>query len=569
MTRTRGILALLLALCTVIVTGCAGFPTGGPPEYGMENGGTGDGSQNVAFIPNRPQPGATPQQIVEGFIDAGSGPGVTGNWDVAREFLAPSIADDWAPEVSVIVDERAERDYVETQEGVVDFASEVVASVDDKGAYERADLSPGSWSFRLEKQSDGEWRITEAPNGIWLDEAQFPTVFHRYPLMYFDRSWQYLVPDVRWFPVTKAAGSIADALVNKPPSEWLVDSIYTAFPDGVTVVPSVLVDDDGVAEVALLGGVLGANREALDRMLTQLEESLRTAGVTEVVMTVESTPVDAEPVAVRSTRVPAAPLVLTEAGFGFLTGDEIDKIPGLSAAVENVPAISVQIGPERDLAAARLDSGAVVRLNAGGTEAETLDTRSGLVDPTIDGYGTVWSVPRDDPGAVHAYLPGGDVVEVADAWSGATEIAAMALSRDGTRIAAVVSAGGRAALWVAGVVRNEDGLPVRLGTPVPQLAVVGGAVIGVTRIGVTWIDDVTVGVLSSGDAESAVLEQVVGGPTSFSTAASDIASIAGGTGISSLRLRADDGTLYVKRGTAWQPTATGILLLATQQGAPQ
>ncbi len=48
-----------------------------------------------------------------------------------------------------------------------------------------------------------------------------------------------------------------------------------------------------------------------------------------------------------------------------------------------------------------------------------------------------------------------------------------------------------------------------------------------------------------------------------------MASIAGGTGISSLRLRADDGTLYVKRGTAWQPTATGILVLATQQGAPQ
>ena len=568
MNRTRGLLALLLAV-GALITGCAGFPTDQPPQYGLQNGGTGDGSQNVAFIPNRPQPGATPQQIVEGFIDAGSGPGVTGNWDVAREFLAPSIADEWDPGAGVIVDERAERDYVETQEGVVDFASEVVASVDDKGAYERADVSPGSWPFRLEKQPDGEWRITEAPNGIWLDEAQFPTVFHRYPLMYFDRSWQYLVPDVRWFPVTKAAGSIAVALVNEPPSEWLVDSVYTAFPDGVLAAPSVLVDDDGVAEVALSEGLLGANREALDRMLTQLEESLRTAGVSEVVMTVDSTPVDAEPVAVRSTRVPAAPLVLTEAGFGFLTGDEVDKIPGLSAAVESVAPLSVQVGPEQDLAAARLESGAVARLSSAGTEPEILDTRSGLVDPTIDGYGTVWSVPRNEPGAVLAYLSSGDVVEVADAWSGATEIAGMALSRDGARIAAVVSAGGRTVLWVAGVVRDEDGVPVRLGTPVPQLAAVGGAVVGDTRIGVTWIDEVTVGVLSSGDSESTVLDQVVGGPTSLSVATSGLASIAGGTGISSLRLRADDGTLYVKRGTAWQPTATGVLVLATQQGAPQ
>lgn len=567
MTRARGTLALLLALCAVVVSGCAGFPTSGPPEYGLQNGGTGNGSQNVQFIPNRPQPGATPEQIVEGFVDAGSGPGVTGDWAVAREFLAPSFRETWRPEAGVIVDERAERDYVATGEGVVDFASEVVATVDDKGAYERADLSPGNWTFRLEQQADGEWRITEAPEGIWLDAEQFPTVFHRYPLMYFDPSKRYLVPDVRWFPVTKAAGSITDALVNKPPSEWLAGSVFTAFPDGVTAVPAVPVDADGVADVALSEEMLAADSTAQNRMLTQLEESLRPAGVTEVVMTVNSAPLDAEPVAVRSTRVPAAPLVLTEQGFGFLTGDEIDKIPGLSAAVEANAPVSVQVGAQRDLAAAKLATGAVVRLNSAGTEPEPFDTRAGLIDPVIDDSGAVWSVPQDEPSALRALLPGGDVVEIADAWSEAAAIAGMALSRDGTRIAAVVSAGGRTVLWVAGVVREDD-VPVRLGTPMP-LAVVGGALVGVTDIGVTWIDDVTVGVLSGGDTESHVVEQLVGGPTSASTAAPAMASIAGGNGISSLRLRADDGTLYVKRGTAWQPTATGILVLATQQGVPQ
>ena len=87
MTRVRGILALLLTMCALAVTGCAGFATSGPPQYGLEIGSTDDSSGNVAFIPNRPQPGASPAQIVEGFIDAGSGPGVRGNWEVAREFL--------------------------------------------------------------------------------------------------------------------------------------------------------------------------------------------------------------------------------------------------------------------------------------------------------------------------------------------------------------------------------------------------------------------------------------------------------------------------------------------------
>ncbi len=38
--------------------------------------------------------------------------------------------------------------------------------------------------------------------------------------------------------------------------------------------------------------------------------------------------------------------------------------------------------------------------------------------------------------------------------------------------------------------------------------------------------------------------------------------------MSTVRLRAEDGTLYIKRGTSWQPTATGVLVLATQQGSP-
>ena len=88
-------------------------------------------------------------------------------------------------------------------------------------------------------------------------------------------------------------------------------------------------------------------------------------------------------------------------------------------------------------------------------------------------------------------------------------------------------------------------------------------------IGLAWLDDGSVGVLS-GDAEgSSILEQVVGGAGTRSSASAGMVTIAGGTSLSSARLRADDGTLYVKRGTGWQPTASDVLLLATQQGAPE
>ena len=70
--------------------------------------------------------------------------------------------------------------------------------------------------------------------------------------------------------------------------------------------------------------------------------------------------------------------------------------------------------PEREFAAARLGSGEVARLSSASTDAESLDTRGGLVDPVIDGFGIVWSVPREEPAALRAFLPGGDVREVAD-----------------------------------------------------------------------------------------------------------------------------------------------------------
>ena len=562
MTRRRGILASVLTVVALLLTACTGLPTSGPVNYGLTPE-TGADSEDISFfLPDRPQPGASPEQIVEGFIRAGSGPGLGATWSRAREFLAPELQASWKPDAGVTIDVFEDRDYNEPTVGVVDLSLAAVATVDDKGSYERAEVAGRSLSFELAEQEDGEWRITAAPDGVVLDRDEFPTVFNRYAVMYFDPTWEYLVPDARWFPTTNAAASVTNALVNQPVSEWLLESVATAFPESVTAVASVPVSS-GVAEVDLSEAALAADTVTLNRMMTQLEASLATARVSQVELSVESTPIVAEAVPTRSTRVTGAPLVLVEQGFGFLTGDELEPVPGLSEVVEDVLPVAMQVAPDRDLAAARLTTGEVLRLSADGGR-DVLDQRAALVDPTIDPFGYVWSVPRDQPAAVRASPADGSApIEIADAWPGATQIASMSVSRDGTRIAALVTAGGRTAIWVAGIVRDTDQVPVRIGLPV-QLGTTSQ-----TGRGLAWLDDLSIGVLS-GDAEgSIVLEQVIGGPSSAATAAAGIASIAGGTSLSAVRLRAEDGTLYIKRGTSWQPTATGVLVLATQQGAPQ
>lgn len=559
MTR-RGTLSAAALAVALLLSSCAGLPTSGPVSAGLETDSEA-APPDFSFLPDRPVPGASPEEIVAGFIRAGSGPGANGDWERAREFLAPEIRSTWNPWASVTIDLSGDRVYSSTDQGSVSLSFVTVASVNENGTYEKTDEESSSLPFELARQEDGEWRITEAHDGIMLDRDVFPRVFRDYAVMYFDSSWEYLVPDVRWFPTANAPSRITTALVNRPRSEWLAESVRTAFPESVEASPSVPFDS-GVAEVELSPSALAVPSTTMDRMLTQLEASLASAGVSEVELSVGGTPVAAEPVPVRSTRVTGPPLVLIEEGFGFLIGDELETVPGLTQVISTVSPVSIQVTAARDVAALRLADGTVARQSSDGS-SDLLDDRPDLIDPTIDPFEVVWSVPRTQPAALAAFLRDGTQVEVADAWPGATQIAAMAVSRDGSRIAAVVTAGARSAVWVAGVIRSDEA-PLRLGAPIPI-----GSIFG-TGVGLAWLDDNTVGVVSHDDESSVVLEQLVGGPAiSTTTAPVGIASIAGGNAISTVRLRGEDGALYIRRGTNWQQSASDILVLATQQGTPQ
>lgn len=557
MTRRRGILAALVA-AVLALTACAGLPVEGSVNVGLPAGSGGE-VPTFAFRPESPQPGATPEQIVDGFLRAGAGP--ADRWSVAREYLAPDAR--WLPRAGVTIDIAGERSSTVTDDGHVTVDLTPVATVDAAGAYEPSDAGPTVLTFSLE-QVEGEWRITQAPDGIVLDQDQFTNVFRKYSIMYFDPSWTYLVPDVRWFTPTSIATQIAEALVDGEPSPWLADAIVTAFPEGTALAQRSVPVVAGTAQVDLTAEALEADQVTLDRMQTQLEMSLATASVPAAEMSVGPAVLDASVIPTRATRVAALPLVLTDAGFGYLAGDELTPIDGLSEAMADVPAVAVQVSPDQDFAGVRLDDDTIGRVEAG-IGLDPLDTRAALADPTVDPHGYVWSVPHADPAALRAYAPDGTSVDVADAWPDATHLAGMSISRDGTRIAAVVTSGGRTSIWIAGIVRDAEGAPERLGAPFT----LGWA--EAAGVGVAWIDDVYLGVLTRDDDETVVIEQLVGGQqtTTIGPSTSVASSIAGGTSTSPVRLRTDDGGLLIKRGANWQQTATGILVLATLQGMPQ
>lgn len=553
--RPAAVLALLLA---VLLSACTGLPTSGPVVAGESIDDEG-GSVDFSFLPDAPPPGATPEQIVSGFLAAGSGP--RDDWGTARQFLSPDARSTWQPTARATIDLPGERMFSTSADGTVTVTVTPEADVDATGALSMVDGGSMPLSFRL-VEVDGEWRISQAPDGVVLDRARFQAVFREYSVMYFDPTWSYLVPDRRWFPATNAATHIAEALIDGEPSPWLAGSVSSAFPSNLELATRAVPLESGIAQVPLSQSALAIVPDTRNRMQAQLEASLQSAGVIGAQMSVDGEPVAAQAVEVRPIRVDVRPLVLTDDAFGFLSGSEIEPIAGLSPAITGLDPVAVQVDADRTAAAVRSAAGAVLRVESDGT-FEVVDERSGLVDPSIDPRGYIWSVPAGSPASMTATGPDGAAVSLTDAWPGASQISAIDVSRDGTRMAALVRDGSRPALWVAGILRDENGVPVGLGDR-EVVTVLPGA-----GLDVGWVDGSTIAVLAQDGDDTVVVSQSIGGFDDTLTAPPGAVSLAAASQVRAVRVLDGAGVLSAQKGQTWSTVAGGVRVLATQQGAPR
>ncbi len=559
--RRSGILVVLAGLLALVLSACAGLPVSGPVKLGRSAAEAGE-DPPVFYVPAGPSIGMTPQQVVEGFIAAGSGP--RDDWGTAQLFLTEDFRQEWEPTAGVTVYSPGQRTVTEPAPGEITVEIAPEASVDATGAYAVTGGPPVSLNYRLE-QVDGEWRISEAPGGIVLDRNRFASVFRSYPLMFFDPSWTYLVPDQRWFAVENAATRIAEALIGGGPSPWLARSVVTSFTQSAGLASASVPVRSQVAEVPLRAAARDLDRLTLDRMQAQLEASLEAAGVARVQMLVDGQPLPASAVPVRSTRVDARTLVLAGGVFGFVSGAEIEQMPGLGPAVQDVAldvgVDAVEVDADRRTAAVRTADGEVRRV-LDDRRWQTLDGRDGLIAPTMDDLGHIYTVPADAPSAVVAYAADGTSREITGAWPTATRVSAMRVSRDGTRIAALVRDGTQTAVWIAGIVRDDDA-PRQLSDP-QTLGVLSGE-----GIDLTWLDGSTLALLVESEGQRYVVEQPIGGPSSPTRAPEAVDAIAGGNASGEVRVLDVDGRLYGQRGVTWSPMVADVTVLAVQRGIPR
>ncbi|WP_067250423.1 LpqB family beta-propeller domain-containing protein [Microbacterium resistens] len=563
----RVIRSAVVALLALSLAACASLPTTGEVRPGNSGDGASDES-DLTYLARGPSDGADPEQIVRGFIDAAANP--ADNWDVARSFLIGPFQESWKPNAGATIDASAERRYAgptpeaDTDETSVRLAIQQSATIDQNGSYSVAS-GAAEVSYELKKDDAGQWRIARAPDGILLDARTFAAedVLRPYPVVYFDATWTYLVPDVRWFPKRKnTASRIVQALVAGAPSPWLVESVRTAFTGDVELGRETVSVDAQIAEVDLSQAALGVDDVTLARMRTQLERSLAAVGVLQVRLTVNGTELGTSAAPFSSTTVDTRPLVLTEDGFGYLSGSEVSPIDGVSGPIARFPE------PISSITASGAASRAIVQTTGGrvyavsGEQVDELDSRPGLIRPSLDPYGFTWTVPRTSPGGVQVWSPA-VVSHPLPAFEDAQGISALAVSRDGARVAVALSVGSQVRIEVAGIERDAKGEPTGVGRPY----FVAGRVPGEVR-DLVWLDDRTLGILAEDDGRPELIEQMVGGPSTTTDTPVAAQAVAPAAPVSNVRLRGDDGALWMRSGTTWSSERAGVQVLATQIDSP-
>jgi hypothetical protein len=245
--------------------------------------------------------------------------------------------------------------------------------------------------------------------------------------------------------------------------------------------------------------------------------------------------------------------------FGFLDTASVIPISGLSELIEPLNPSAVSVATSLALAAARTAAGVVLVRST--TGVSVLDARPNLISPSVDPYNYIWSVPASAPSELLVFSTDGKATPLSTPWPNASSIVSLNISRDGTRLIALMSENGRSRFVAASIQRGDRNFPVAIGTPV-DLAVGSG-----TPLDAAWVDPSTVVSLVQGaDGSSLLVSQAIGGQSADLPAGVPVVSLAGANVITQLRTRGADGSLYALRGsTYWQLIAGKVSALATMQ----
>lgn len=552
-TKSRVLRAAGIMLATLLLVGCNAIPSAGPVKVGLTD--LEQAEQFFQFNPVGPIEGSSQEDIVRGFVLAATSS--ADDYSVAREYLAADYVEQWDPDYGVLIDDGS-RPYRSDGEDAGILSLAAVAKVDSNGLLLPVEPGPTT-DMRFEfERVDNEWRIASAPAGIILDRTTFTAIWSSHELNFIGAGG-YLVPETRWFLrraaiVTEVVGALLEG-----PGERMSNSVHSGIPTGTTLVSGAVPIVEGRAKIDLSGDLLQAAPDTLNEIYLQFKQTLQgIAGVSGFDLLVDGTSLrvaeNGLPSAPPSATDVANPSVLADDTFGTLIGGELREMAGLSAPIVGLDPDAITLARDETFAVVRNADG-VSRVDA--ENITLVDGRADQIAPSIDMLGFVWTAQKGAVNSLQVTAADGSVVQVSAPWLDGRQPVAVRLSPDGTRIAALVPSGEDSAVLVAGVIRDDAGMPLQTTAEADtQLWTTG------SPLDFDWIDQVKFAALTDLGNASKV---TVSGPGIFSSEQGSVPGgrqLSGGGIRSQLRVLGLDGDLYASQGSGWQRGENEVDVLA-------
>jgi hypothetical protein len=546
---------IALTLLSALLTGCAQLPTTVDIKSGPELIAP-EAADFSYYIPNGPAVGASLQEIVSGFLAAGTGP--QNDYSVAREFLTDEFAQRWNPAGEVLIRDGAPG-YTASGENALLVDVRVSASVDEHGRYlENQEPEQISLRFTLERQA-GEWRISGAPNLTVVTSPVFSVVFNAFQVFFFNNTENALVSDLRWFPSRASTGTkLVNALLDGP-SAHLAQGVTSVIPPGTKLTIDAVNVEDGVAQVDFDSTALEA--DVLDRrlMLTQLRATLmQLSGVNDVQVSINSSPQEIVPANLQTASVGGAAFYMINTGIYRVTGASENVIRGTSGFFSADSVTDFDIKDDGDWLAYATATGVTLVDNIGlSGKSQLVSQQSNVSNLFFDAKGYLWVVPTAGSEPIEIIATNGERKYLFD--NSQVTRSDFRPSPAGARIATLDTTSEFKKVQTYSVLRDLAGWPIRLepgGVVNPSIGIV---------LSFTWQSADTLRVLEQTNSGlTSISDYPITGPRSLlSNPPVTGAEIFTGTAGLSTYLVAENGEIWVLTGSAWRRVANNALLVAT------
>lgn len=466
----------------LVLGGCAGLPRSGPVERVADAPGQIRVTEHN--VPAGPKPGATPQQVVKGYLDAMLAyPEAT---SIVESFLTSEARAGWSSSSGIAVYSRltSKVGTVTSKAAEVRIRTRETLTIDRLG---RATVATTDRNRTIElKRVDGEWRVANPVQGYLVSKRFADEHLRSYPLWFFDESGTRLVPELAHAIVMEQLPLVLVRRLAAGPQESTLRTFVPPSSDLRVKMTGHVVEID----------IQGRPEGPEDKLTAQLLSSLRGApgldGVRILVEGVLQGEFDTSDAVVGFGAGPSAlRFFAIRSGRVVEIAQQTRPISGpWGKAVGDAVAIAV----DGTLIAARMRDGSTVTVGprAGG-ETTTL-TGSGFVDPTWDVDRGLWLV--DNPGGAARVRVWRGGVTRAVATDALGEVQSFAVSPDRSHYAAVVQSAGESAVVVGDIQHGADGEPARLLAPI----LVSGGRTGEREV--AWSSAFRVGFLADGRSGS-------------------------------------------------------------------